>query len=320
MFEDLGLAPLSLIRHSIQSNHTPRKRKTGHSPDYDMAPYVLRLLPDMPFITAQDGTQIYYRDWGTGTPVVLIHGWPLNGDMWDKQSHFLAQHGLRVINYDRRGYGRSGQPWQGYDYDTFATDLNSIMEVLDLHSAALVGFSMGGGEVVRYLSLYGESRVSKAVMISAVPPYLLKTEHNPEGLDGHIFAAIEQDILSDRPAFLKEFVPKFYGRTLMNHTVSEAVLEWTQSMALTASLRSTLGAANAWSTTDFRQEMKGIAVPIRIIQGTGDSTVPIEASGRRSAKLLPNASLSEYKDEPHGLFLTAADRLNQELLSFLWNT
>jgi pimeloyl-ACP methyl ester carboxylesterase len=269
------------------------------------------------FVKAQDGTEIYYRDWGTGAPVVLIHGWPLNGDMWEKQATFLAEHGLRVITYDRHGYGRSGQPWNGYDYDTFASDLNALMESLDLRGASLVGFSMGGGEVVRYLSRYGTDRVSKAVLISAVTPYLLKTADNPEGVDPKVFAEIAENIRKDRPAFLQEFGPKFYGRTVLNHTVSEADLEWTQWMALMASLRSTLAAAKAWSTTDFREDMKGITIPVLVIHGTGDSTVPIDVAGRRSAKILPNATLSEYDGEPHGLFLTAADRLNQELLDFI---
>ncbi|MDQ6664870.1 MAG: alpha/beta hydrolase [Acidobacteriota bacterium] len=271
----------------------------------------------MPDLTTQDGTKIYYTDWGKGTPVVLIHGWPVNGDMWEKQATFLAEHGLRAITYDPRGYGRSGQPWSGYDYDTFAADLNSLMEKLDLRGATLVGFSMGGGEVVRYLSRHGADRVAKAVLISAVTPYLLKTSGNPDGVDPKIFDEIEEKIRRDRPAFLKDFGAKFFGRTALKHTVSEAVLEWNQSMALTGSLRSTLAAAKAWSTTDFREEMKRITAPVRIIHGTGDATVPIDASGRRSAKILPNATVSEYDGEPHGLFITAADRLNEELLEFI---
>ncbi len=271
----------------------------------------------MPYVTTQDQTEIYYRDWGTGKPVVLIHGWPFNGDMWEKQAIFLAEHGHRVINYDRRGFGRSGQPWNGYDYDTFAADLNSLMEKLNLRDATLVGFSMGGGEVVRYLGKFGTSRVQKAVLISAVPPYLMKTDDNPDGVDPKIFEEIGANIREDRPAFMKAFGQKFFGRTALKHTVSEAVLEWSFSMALTGSPRSTLAAANAWSTTDFREEMKRISIPVRVIHGTGDSTVPIEASGHRSAKILPNASLSEYDGEPHGLFLTAADRLNKELLEFI---
>ena len=271
----------------------------------------------MPFANAQDGTELYYRDWGTGKPVVLIHGWPLNSDMWEKQSTFLAQHGLRVITYDRRGYGRSGHPWNGYDYETFAADLSAVMETLDLQGATLVGFSMGGGEVVRYLSRYGANRVSKAVLVAAVTPFLLKTADNPDGVDSQVFEEIGSNILKDRPTFLNEFGPKFYGRTMLNHTVTEPVLEWTQEMALTGSLRSTLAAVKAWSTTDFREDMMKITIPVRVIHGTGDATVPIDVSGRLSVKILSNATLSEYDGEPHGLFWTAADRLNQELLEFI---
>jgi non-heme chloroperoxidase len=271
----------------------------------------------MAYVVTEDGTEIFYRDLGTGKPVVLIHGWPLSGDSWDKQANFLAEHGLRVIDYDRRGFGRSGQPWSGYDYDTLASDLNKLMEELDLKDATLIGFSMGGGEVVRYLSRYGVSRVSKAVLVSAVTPYLLKTSDNPDGVDPKVFEEIEENLRKDRPAFLSDFGPKFYGRSVVHHTVSEPVLEWTQSMALTGSLRSTLQTAKSWSSTDFREEMKGITIPVLVIHGTSDNTVPIDASGRRSVKILPNATITEYDGEPHGLFLTAADRLNEELLQFV---
>lgn len=271
----------------------------------------------MPYITTQDGVEIFYKDWGVGTPVILIHGWPLNGDMWDQQATFLAEHGVRVIVPDRRGYGRSDAPWDGYDYDTFAADLNDLIEELDLVGATLVGFSMGGGEVVRYLSSYGSTRITSAVLVSAVTPYLLKTTDNPDGVDPKVFDDIAEQIRKDRPAFLKDFGPKFYGRTSLHHTVSEPALEWTQEMALTGSLRSTLAAAKAWSTTDFREEMKGITIPVRVIHGTGDSTVPIAASGERSAAILPNATFTRYDGEPHGLFLTSKDRLNEELLQFI---
>jgi non-heme chloroperoxidase len=271
----------------------------------------------MPYLETDDGVELFYTDWGMGTPAVLIHGWPVTSAMWEQQATFLAEHGLRVISYDRRGFGRSGQPWDGYDYDTFAADLNAVMEELDLEGATLVGFSMGGGEVVRYLSKYGSSRVKSAVLLSAVTPYLLKTSDNPEGVDGSVFDGIEEQIRKDRPAFMKEFGAKFFGRTLLKHTVSEPALEWNQQLALMGPPRSTLAAAKAWSTTDFREEMAAITIPVLVIHGTGDATVPIDASGRRSAKILPNATLSEYDGEPHGLFLTASDRLNQELLQFI---
>ena len=271
----------------------------------------------MPYIGTQDGTEIFYRDLGTGTPVVLIHGWPLSGDMWDIQLNYLAEHGVRAIAYDRRGFGRSDQPWSGYDYDTLASDLNDLLEELDVRGATLVGFSMGGGEVVRYLSRYGTSRVNKAVLVGAVTPFLLKAEDNPEGIEGKIFEGIEEQIRKDRPAYMKEFGPKFYGRSLVHHTVSEPELEWTQAMALTGSTRSTLATAKSWSSTDFRSDLAAITIPVLVIHGTSDWTVPIDVSGRRTAKLLSNATLSEYEGEPHGLFLTAADRLNEELLQFV---
>lgn len=271
----------------------------------------------MAYLRTDDGVEIYFRDWGTGVPVVLIHGWPLNSDMWEHQATFLAEHGVRVIAYDRRGFGRSGQPWDGYDYDTFSSDLSALMERLDLRTATLVGFSMGAGEVVRYLSRYGTSRVTKAVLVSPVTPFLLKYHGNPEGIDADVFDTMEAHIRDDRPAFLEDFMGKFYGRTLGRHGVSHAVLAWSQQMALTGCLHSTLAAAKAWSTTDFRSEMKAVTVPTLVIHGTNDVTVPIDESGRRSAEMLPDATLTEYDREPHGLFITAAHRLNAELLQFI---
>jgi non-heme chloroperoxidase len=271
----------------------------------------------MAYFEAEDGTEIFFRDQGEGRPVVLVHGWPLSSDSWDKQSNFLIEHGLRVIDYDRRGFGRSGQPGDGYDYDTLASDLNELMEELDLTGVTLVGFSMGGGEVVRYLANFGQERVSAAVLISSVTPYLLKTSDNPDGVDGTVFDSIEEQIRKDRMAFFKDFGEKFYGRSAVHHTVSEAALEWTQYMQYTGSTRSILQTAKAWSTTDFRGDLKTITIPVRVIHGTSDKTVPIDSSGRLTAKLLPNATLTEYDGEPHGLFLTAADKLNEELLQFI---
>ena len=271
----------------------------------------------MPYLQTQDGTELYYYDWGKGAPVVLIHGWPLTSASWEYQARVLAQNGFRVIAYDRRGFGRSGWPFGGYDYDTLAMDLGAILDKLDLERATLVGFSMGGGEVARYLGKYGSSRVKKAVFVSAVTPYLLKTNDNPEGVDHKVFDGIVESLEKDRPAFLAQFGPMFYGRTLVHHTVSEPFLDFTQAMALTASPKATLDLVRAWSATDFREDLRKITVPTLIIHGTGDATVPIDASSRRTAKLVAHSKLLEYEGAPHGLTATHADRLNADLLSFL---
>jgi non-heme chloroperoxidase len=271
----------------------------------------------MPYLQAKDGTELYYYDWGTGTPVVLIHGWPLTSASWEYQARVLAENGHRVIAYDRRGFGRSGWPFTGYDYNTLAGDLSTVLESLDLHGATLVGFSMGGGEVARYLGAYGAARVAKAVLISAVTPYLLKTDGNPDGVDVSVFEEMIANLKKDRPAFHQQFVAKFYGRTMIHHTVSEAFLEFTQAMALTASPKATIDLVKAWSATDFRDDLARFTVPTLVIHGTGDSTVPIDVSGRRTAAIIPNAQLLEYEGEPHGLTATVPERLNADLLQFL---
>ncbi len=271
----------------------------------------------MPYVTTQDGTTLYYKDWGTGSPVVLVHGWPLDADMWEYQAQFLANHGMRVISYDRRGFGRSGQPWGGYNYDTLAGDLHSLMEQLDLRGAALVGFSMGGGEVVRYLARYGASRVRSAVLLASVAPYMLKTDDNPDGTPLKAFDGFVEQLGNDRPAFLKEFGPQFYGRSMVHHTVSEPWLEFTQLMALRASPKATIDCVRAFSETDFRADCAAVTVPTLIIHGSGDTTVPIDAAGRAAAKLIPGSRLMEYDGAPHGLFATEPDRLNKDLLEFL---
>jgi pimeloyl-ACP methyl ester carboxylesterase len=271
----------------------------------------------MPFVRSGDGTRIYTTDWGTGSPVVLIHGWPLNADSWDAQAHFLAEHGVRAVTYDRRGFGRSDKPWQGYDYDTLAGDLHAVIEGLGLTGVTLVGFSMGGGEVVRYLSRYGAGRVAKAVLVSSVTPCLLRTGDHPHGVEAARFEDDERQIREDRLAFGCRFGPNMYGRSAGEGAVLERQLEWTRSMGFTATTRAMVATLQSWSSTDFREEMKRIAIPVRVIHGTRDEVVPIEASGRMSAKLLPQATLSEYEGEPHGLFLTAAQRLSEELLGFV---
>ena len=271
----------------------------------------------MPYLETRDGTEIYFNDWGTGTPVILIHGWPLSSAMWEHQADFLVNNGYRVITYDRRGFGKSSHPYDGHNYDTLADDLADLMDELQVESAALVGFSMGGGEVVRYLSKYGSGKVSKAVLISAVPPYMLKTDDNPDGTPESTFDDFYKNIEKDRFDFLNTFGPQFYGRSMVNHSVSESVLNWTFALGSMACKRATLEDLKAFSTTDFRAEMKGLTTPFLVIHGTGDKTVPIDAAGRASAKILPNAKLIEYDGEPHGLFMTVPDKLNADLLNFL---
>jgi non-heme chloroperoxidase len=271
----------------------------------------------MPYIEAQDGTRLYYKDWGEGAPVVLIHGWPLNADMWESQAVFLANQGLRVISYDRRGFGRSDQPWDGYDYDTFADDLAAVMNKLELEEATLVGFSMGGGEVARYLGKHGSARVARAVLVSAVTPYLLQADDNSVGVHQSVFDDIYHGIQRDRPQFFTDFAQTFYGNSLLDKKVSEGVLHWTLMMAMTASPRATLECVRAFSETDFRADLQKITVPLLVIHGGADKVVPVDVSGRRIAKLVPSATYTEYDGEPHGLPITAAVRLNQDLINFI---
>jgi len=271
----------------------------------------------MAFLKAADGTELFYNDWGTGQPVVLIHGWPLDSDMWSDQAVFLAEHGYRIISYDRRGFGRSSQPWNGYDYDTLAADLAVILDEFNLENAILVGFSMGGGELARYIGRYGSHRVSKAILISAVTPFLLKTQDNPTGVDQAVFDEIIEGLRTDRPHFLAGFGVKFFGNSLLDKKVSTEMLQWTLQMAMMGSLRATLECSNSFATTDFRPDMAAFDIPTLIIHGTADKTVPIDSSARIAASMIKGCTLLEYEGEPHGLHATSKMRLSQDILEFV---
>lgn len=275
----------------------------------------------MKYITTKDAStgeevEISYKDYGQGRPVVLIHGWPLSKEMWEYQLDDLINAGLRVIKYDRRGFGKSSKPWNSYNYDTLTDDLNAIMEQLELRDAVLVGFSMGGGEAVRYLSRYGKERVSKLVLISAVTPYLGKSSDNPEGVDESVFAGMMKQMKEDRIEFLDAFGKLFFGVNLLNHPVSTPLLEYYRMLASVASPRATQECARAFAQTDFRSDVQSITLPTLIIHGDADKTVPIESSGDRTAKMIPNAQYKIYEGAPHGLFYTHRQRLNQDLIEF----
>ncbi len=271
----------------------------------------------MNFLTTGDRTRLFVKDWGTGRPVIFLHGWPLSSDSWDDQAMAIADAGYRTIAYDRRGFGRSSQPWTGYDYDTLADDLASVIEQTGARDAVLVGFSMGGGEVARYMSRHAGKNVSKAVLVSSVVPFMLKTPDNPEGTEQSVFDDIAASIEEDRAHFFAGFAKDFYGVGLISNPVSAETLEWTRSLAMQASLKATLECAKSFATTDFRRDLAAFKVPTLIIHGTDDKTVPIDAAGRAAAAAIANATLIEYDGAPHGLFATHKDRLTSDLLSFL---
>lgn len=260
---------------------------------------------------------LYYEDHGTGRPVVLIHGWPLSGLSWEKQVPALLDAGYRVITYDRRGFGNSGRPTSGYDYDTLAGDLHKLMTELNLRDATLVGFSMGGGEVVRYLGTFGSDRVERAVFISAIPPFLLKTPDNPEGVDGSVFDGIKESIVADRPAFLSGFLSNFYNVDLLGgDRISDEVVRLSWNIAAGASPQGTLDCVSAW-LTDFRNDLKSIDVPVLVIHGDADRIVPFPASGKRTPGLVKESRLVVIEGGPHGITWTHAEIVNRELLDFL---
>ena len=261
--------------------------------------------------------ELYYEDHGSGSPVVLIHGWPLSGASWEKQTAALLAAGHRVITYDRRGFGRSSKAGAGYNYDTFAADLDKLLKKLDLKKVALVGFSMGSGEVTRYLGKYGSKRVRKAVLIGTLGPYLVKAADNPEGVDPSVFAGIKAGIRADRPAFLLDFLHNFYNYDVTGgKLVSERVLEDNWNVAAGASAIGTLACVDAW-IEDFRKDIPNNEVPTLILHGDADRILPPDATSRRQAKMIKNVELVELSGGPHGVLWTHADQVNAELVRFL---
>ncbi|HEX4725082.1 MAG TPA: alpha/beta hydrolase [Pseudonocardiaceae bacterium] len=276
----------------------------------------------MPRVTVGEengiAVELYYEDFGSGRPVVLIHGWPLSGRSWENQVPALVEDGYRVITYDRRGFGSSSQTWNGYDYDTFAADLHALLEHLDLTDVTLVGFSMGGGEVARYVGRYGNDRVSKAVFAAAVPPFLHKTDENPDGgIDDATLTGFHDGLRADRIAFVDGFVTGFFSVGDRHDLVSEPLRQYNVAIAAAASAKGTLDCTTAFSTTDFRDDLAKFTVPTLIIHGDSDAIVPFEVSGKRTAEAIPDSKLVLIPDAPHGLNVTHADTFNSELLAFL---
>ncbi|MBY0263193.1 MAG: alpha/beta hydrolase [Phycisphaerales bacterium] len=261
----------------------------------------------MPHAHAADGTKLYYKDWGTGPAVVLVHGWPLSADMWEAQAPALVEARFRVVAYDRRGFGRSDQPWSGYDYNTFTDDLKAVVDACGLTSFALVGFSMGGGEVARYMTRHGGRGVTKAALLGSIVPLLGKSADNPVGVPREALDGIIKGLREDRAAFLESFFPNFYGHTLLSHPVSAAALAWHRSIALQASPKATTACDDA----------RAFKVPTLIIHGDADAIVPIDTSARAAKKLIPGAKYIEYAGAPHGFCTTHAERTTPDLLAFL---
>jgi non-heme chloroperoxidase len=272
----------------------------------------------MSVITMKDGTEIYYKDWGLGRPVIFSHGWPLNADAWDDQMFFLALRGFRCIAFDRRGFGRSGQSWDGNNYDTFADDLATLIETLDLKDAAMVGHSAGAGDIVRYVGRHGTRRVSKLVLVSSIPPLMLKTSANPGGLPIEVFDGIRAALLSDRAQFYRNLGDgPFYGANRPGSKVSQGVKDALWLWSMQAGLRPSYEGIKAFSETDFTADLAKIDVPTLIIHGDDDQNVPIADSALLSSKLIRKATLKVYPGAPHGLMVTHKDQFNGDLLAFM---
>jgi non-heme chloroperoxidase len=268
-------------------------------------------------ITTQDGTTIFYKDWGTGQPVVFSHGWPLTADAWDDQLFFVASHGYRAIAHDRRGGGRSSQTWDGNDLNHYADDLAALIEALDLHDAVLVGHSTGGGEVTRYIGRHGTARVAKAVLVGAIPPLMLKTEANPGGLPIEVFDQLRAGLTADRSQFYKDLSAPFYGANRQGSKVSQGVRDMFWLWSMTVGLKAAYDCIKAFSETDLTEDLKRIDVPTLIIHGDDDQIVPIADSALLSVKIVKDATLKVYPGAPHGLMTTHKQQFNEDLLTFL---
>jgi non-heme chloroperoxidase len=265
----------------------------------------------------KDGTELFYKDWGSGQPIVFSHGWPLSADAWDSQMLFLGQHGYRVIAHDRRSHGRSGQTWDGNEMDTYADDLATLFEQLDLHDAIMVGHSTGGGEVARYLGRHGSKRVAKAVLMSAVPPIMIKSDANPGGLPMSVFDEIRAGVAGDRSQYYKDLTLPFFGYNRPGATISEGVREsfWLQSML--GGVKGQYDCVKAFSETDFNEDLKKIQIPTLVMHGDDDQIVPFPDAGALTAKIVKNATLKVYPGYPHGMPVIHADVINQDLLAFI---
>jgi non-heme chloroperoxidase len=268
-------------------------------------------------ITTKDDTTIYYKDWGAGRPVVFSHGWPLNADAWDEQMLYLATLGFRCIAHDRRGHGRSSQPWDGNDLDTYADDLSALLDTLDIADAVVVGHSTGGGEITRYIGRHGTKRVSKAVLVSAVPPLMVKTAANPGGLPIEVFDGLRAELLRDRSQFYRELSASFYGANRPGSKVSQGVRDAFWAWSMQVGLKGAYDCIEAFSETDLTEDLKRIDVPTLVIHGDDDQIVPISDSALLSSKIIPRATLKVYPRAPHGLTATHKDQINNDLLAFI---
>ncbi|MEU9472330.1 alpha/beta hydrolase [Streptomyces avermitilis] len=272
----------------------------------------------MPFATAEDGTQIFYKDWGSGQPVVFSHGWPLTADAWDPQMKLMVDNGFRAIAHDRRGGGRSGQPWDGNNLDTYADDLAAVIEAEDLHDVILVGHSTGGGEVTRYIGRHGTARVAKLVLLGAIPPLMLKTEANPEGLPIEVFDEIRQGVLTDRSQYYKDLSAPFYGANREGSTVSQGTRDEFWLWSMTVGIKGAYDCIKAFSETDTTEDLKKVDVPTLIVHGDDDQIVPIVSAGAKSSKIVNGAQYKVYEGAPHGLAMVPkyAEIFNRDLLEF----